>query len=1181
MINKKGLSLVEVMVATVIIGIVAISLVYMNSFMSKHSIRINERVFATQKAMQMMEELRSLVASGEKSKISILDDYDDGAKYKDVLTTNKSITDPANILSGNSGSKYLRQVSIIKLPEEPFARKVYVKVYKNSTTNPGTPGELLAEIVSILKTVSTQFLPTQVMDVYIISIENIPGWWSFLITMRPIFESVLQDFESRNPGLAINRHWITRLSYGRDKQYVPYINNNANTEDEAIPYVYFYPGLTKTDNGGEMYYYAPNLLKGIINIDGTLANSDSYVMCDQYNHAVRYPDELRIWNSLTEKPEKSLRMLLEEMNTSPENYKNALIINLHGELLPIVPMRNYSDAAKEPENFKYMRVVTHPEKIKYSSTEDVKLRVYGYSSQPDITGAKAILYNSNNFTSPKKQIYNSEIDFNWGTGSPDTSVGTDNFSIIWDGNVCPKYNEAYTFIIDSDDGFDFYFDNDTLPVINKLGAGVFNNQQYITPVLQAGKKYSIKLKYQEFGGYANVKLSWKSASQAQEVVNFSKIPVATVYFPNDKIGVSDITISKISGSDKLAYSKTVFSGSTELLSGTTCHVSWPNSSDTLITLYDTLVISSQAAGGTGLKVSDRLYGLDYIPCPIGNDFSIDLTNTSSIPKNTARWIITIKKGALSNGEHKIETRIEDDLTAGNTLDNQPPNLSATYVWIGVNPPVTEQYQFLGDARHCPYLDVKQSHGYNWFFRKPDSSKYLNFSKATDGYGGGDYYYQWITDYICDVDIPRHFQMYRQGLLNVQGILSNINGYSFYYVGVGGDFGYDKSPLINSINFNATPWSKTSCTTTQNVNEIISWAPYGIGKQIVAKTDNSWYAKFWLGELYMDDDYVIWQNYGNVPTGTGHYYRTKYTDFSDFIKKRHTMLLGSGCSSFFNGKSSGNTGPFKHTDLGSSETGNLTANVGLPMSSDFNYPLLSTVYSGRPFILDYNDFFPIEWNDSIYDSLRTILSIPAISGVKRVYYNTKSIGSGFTTSAVVKIQKDTKTAYSVVTGFNPQGDFGSAQIAKYTIMAMLKTFLDCGLYSGQDHIVQVPRVSFVKPTITDSYDNVSNIAIEWQYKWKRWDNEKYSSEYADTFSESEPLEFSLMYSSDQGRSWQYCSDNTPATAAQRKSGYTTTSTTFTWNVSLFPRGSYILRIECYRKNILLHYSYDQIQIYLNK
>src|SRR5690606_38590731 len=63
--------------------------------------------------------------------------------------------------------------------------------------------------------------------------------------------------------------------------------------------------------------------------------------------------------------------------------------NLHGELLPAPPLRNYSDPAKLPSYQPFVRVVTHPEELRTqrpgsggTETEDVRLRVYAYATDP-------------------------------------------------------------------------------------------------------------------------------------------------------------------------------------------------------------------------------------------------------------------------------------------------------------------------------------------------------------------------------------------------------------------------------------------------------------------------------------------------------------------------------------------------------------------------------------------------------------------------------------------------------------------------------------------------------------------------------------------------------------------------------------------------------------------------------
>ena len=59
------------------------------------------------------------------------------------------------------------------------------------------------------------------------------------------------------------------------------------------------------------------------------------------------------------------------------------------------------------------------------------------------------------------------MDFNWGTGSPDPSIGADTFSVCWQGEVEPQYTETYTFYVYTDDGVKLWVDGQLL--INDWG----------------------------------------------------------------------------------------------------------------------------------------------------------------------------------------------------------------------------------------------------------------------------------------------------------------------------------------------------------------------------------------------------------------------------------------------------------------------------------------------------------------------------------------------------------------------------------------------------------------------------------------------------------------------------------------------------------------------------------------
>src|SRR5688572_15539530 len=80
----------------------------------------------------------------------------------------------------------------------------------------------------------------------------------------------------------------------------------------------------------------------------------------------------------------------------------------------------------------------------------------GYGEDgPALTGGIGLrgeYFDNRDFTAPKLTRVDPTINFNWGTGSPDPTVGADTFSVRWTGRVSPRYSETYRFYTTSDDG---------------------------------------------------------------------------------------------------------------------------------------------------------------------------------------------------------------------------------------------------------------------------------------------------------------------------------------------------------------------------------------------------------------------------------------------------------------------------------------------------------------------------------------------------------------------------------------------------------------------------------------------------------------------------------------------------------------------------------------------------------
>ncbi|MGI9429352.1 MAG: carbohydrate-binding domain-containing protein, partial [Bythopirellula sp.] len=106
------------------------------------------------------------------------------------------------------------------------------------------------------------------------------------------------------------------------------------------------------------------------------------------------------------------------------------------------------------------------------------------------------------------------VDFDWGSGSPDGSIGNNTFSIVWSGRIEPLYSETYTFEVQVDDGVRLYVDNQLI-----IDEWQDQNTTHTGQIaLQGGIRHDIRIEYYENQGNAQMSFRWSSASQAFEIV---------------------------------------------------------------------------------------------------------------------------------------------------------------------------------------------------------------------------------------------------------------------------------------------------------------------------------------------------------------------------------------------------------------------------------------------------------------------------------------------------------------------------------------------------------------------------------------------------------------------------------------------------------------------------------------
>jgi glucose/arabinose dehydrogenase len=135
-------------------------------------------------------------------------------------------------------------------------------------------------------------------------------------------------------------------------------------------------------------------------------------------------------------------------------------------------------------------------------------------------GLKAEYYDNKDFTNLKVTRTDATVNFNWGFGSPDPSIGVDTFSARWTGQVQAKYSETYNFFTTADDGVRLWVNGQQ--IINKF-VDQPATETSGSIALVAGQKYDIKLEYYENNNRAVSRLAWSSPTQTKEIIPQSQL----------------------------------------------------------------------------------------------------------------------------------------------------------------------------------------------------------------------------------------------------------------------------------------------------------------------------------------------------------------------------------------------------------------------------------------------------------------------------------------------------------------------------------------------------------------------------------------------------------------------------------------------------------------------------------
>lgn len=1115
-----------------------------------------DRVFAFAKAQALLSEIQSYVDRGEIQAAIDLDALDDGTVSKPTLTITTDrgkLVAPDHPLSGNT-QRDGRWVWGRRITVKPFSglqnrnvRYVTVRIYKRDGNGVERP---MADLSSVVNSIGSAFPSTQVYDLYLLAVENIPGWWVYMESIIPFVESAITDLESRNPGLRLRTHWITKAAYGRNPVYRPYINE-ANDSLQPVTSVYYYPGRMPAGSAST-FYYVPDLIKARMSFDGVEKhgydadrNPYPYALADFYNHAMRYPRELAYHErrvqavvkrkqaieaarraGLPEPPElddmseePTLRLFFEDLCTNPDKYRHALIINLHGELIPMPSLRNYSDAAKAPDLLPNVRVVTHPEELRtkrdpLTGIDDVKLRVYAYRTDPDAPGLQVM---------PSKHPIAIQI------------MGVD----LTDASS-PSGLMAGAEIL-------------------RLPGGV--------PVGGDDRYYPF--------GPAKTKAQGPQPNEMHYEVSFVDPGPGEEKFTLVKLYHTPVVAPAVAGRGLDNDKRSRLYGLEYV----------PSCTEAALDFSRDLYAKGNGPKNTArwvVRVPGTVFAAKRFVDSAGNRY--DPADDVVLTVRTRIW----------------DPDLPDPLASGTMWPNpiEPENLSETYTWWAdsrEDVPMTERAQFQGDPRHNPYKDLWHDDpdfgdGYCWYH---DSLRNNSENAVADfpGIDSGRLRNRWRGS--MRQDVPRFFELLRTGLIRSGAVYSSMTGFSYYYMAHGNEIGYDSANgYPSSIPVNSGPWW-IDTTTTGYANNITGARCYV--RNVAAPY---WMGLTWLGELYPDDVYKTqWialdgagKVRGNLDAGQGMgadkfvrwpdqdcYANSQNLAYGTALYSAKQRTSTKGCTSFFNSDNA--PGKFTHVFAGGDGT---LFDAGPEVANGYNFPIPTTTPINRPFTLYSGTSGADEWNYDPYRASRCTSQV-----VHQYYKHPNGVGSGL----VQLVDKDdTSAAYIVVNGIAQTVSSGSAFIAKYSLLTMLHSFFEAG-DKGLKHRIRMPaRVEIEAPTEITELQNPASIQIRWSIEWKRWDGKPYAAGMAGHVEDESDMEYVLMYSKDAGRTWLYVQDDSPARPGVKPSNplyvvpdKAAGDETYVWPTppSSFVEGSYLIHIDGYRRNQSLHYSQHRVKIYIDR
>ena len=131
------------------------------------------------------------------------------------------------------------------------------------------------------------------------------------------------------------------------------------------------------------------------------------------------------------------------------------------------------------------------------------------------TGLAATYFNNMDLTNQALQRIDPTVNFNWGNGSPDPSIGDNTYSARWEGYIEVPSSGNYTFYTYTDDGVRLWVDGQLI-INNWTDHGPTEDQAQIG--MGIGNLVPIRLEWYENGGGAVMELRWSSNQVPKQII---------------------------------------------------------------------------------------------------------------------------------------------------------------------------------------------------------------------------------------------------------------------------------------------------------------------------------------------------------------------------------------------------------------------------------------------------------------------------------------------------------------------------------------------------------------------------------------------------------------------------------------------------------------------------------------